>query len=154
MRLDHQQRPELNKGTVDFAVSEEYWAPHPAPRIIPLYQTVAPEPTAGKRVPQAMDFVFAFDVSAEAVQCGFTHASCLALLDLLYPPAAEDGSERASEFPSASKIAILSYDRTLHFYDLSVRLSPSLVVARSSPPGCGSIAARSWECAHASGVRP
>ncbi|KAH9946861.1 sec24-like protein [Amylocystis lapponica] len=132
MRLDQLQRPELNKGTVDFAVSEEYWAPHPPPRITPLYQPLMPEPLSGNRKPQPLEYLFAFDVSAEAIQSGFTNAACLALLGLLYPSAPADGSDSMSRIPSGCKIAIISYDRTVHFYELSPREignAPMLVVS-------------------------
>lgn len=118
LRLDHLQRPELNKGTVDFAVPEEYWAPHPPPSIRPLYYSPAPPPSTSRRKPEPMDFVFAFDVSQEAVRTGFLQTGCNALLEVLFgrddtvPPC----------FPPSSRIAILAFDRTLQFHNLSVRL--------------------------------
>lgn len=119
LRLDYLQRPELSKGTVDFAVPEEYWAPHPPPSIRPLYHSMLPEPTTSRRIPAPMDYVFAFDVSQEAVRSGFLQTACNVLIELLYgrddtiPPC----------FPPSSHIAILAFDRTLQFYNLSVRLS-------------------------------
>lgn len=118
LRLDHLQRPELNKGTVDFAVSEEYWTPQPPPSIRPLYYSVVPQPTAGVRKPQPMDYVFVFDVSQEAVRSGFLKTACAVLLAALFG----DGESIPSCFPQESRIAILAFDRTLQFYNLSVRL--------------------------------
>ncbi|CCL98759.1 uncharacterized protein FIBRA_00764 [Fibroporia radiculosa] len=124
-RLDHLQRPELNKGTVDFVVPEEYWAPHSPLRMEPLFQSVMPLPTSGRRQPQPMNYIFAFDVSLEAVQSGFTHSACSSLLDLLYSQSESgtEGHQGDSCLPAESKICIVTFDRTLHFYDLSVRLN-------------------------------
>lgn len=119
LRLDHLQRPELNKGTVDFAVPGEYWAPHPPPRITPLFSPAVPLPTSGTREPQPINFVFAFDVSQEGIRSGLTKAACATLLSILYPPELEDGTPVAY-FSPHSKIAIITFDKTLHFYDLSV----------------------------------
>ena len=119
LRLDHLQRPELNKGTVDFAVSEEYWAPHPPPSIRPLYYSAAPPPTTPRRTPAPLDYVFAFDVSQDAVRSGFLQASCAVLLEALF--GREDGSV-APCFPPSGGVAILAFDRTLQFYNLSVRV--------------------------------
>lgn len=68
-----------------------------------------------------MNFVFAFDVSLEAVKSGFTSAACTVLSKCLYGEEAEDGSMVEPCFPQESQICILSFDRSLHFYDLSVR---------------------------------
>lgn len=122
LRLDHLQRPELNKGTVDFAVSEEYWTPQPPPSIRPLYYSVVPQPTTGVRKPQPMDYVFVFDVSQEAVRSGFLKTACAVLLAALFG----DGESIPPCFPQESRIAILAFDRTLQFYNLSVRLLPLL----------------------------
>ncbi|EMD35302.1 hypothetical protein CERSUDRAFT_124650 [Gelatoporia subvermispora B] len=130
MRLDHLQRPELNKGTVDFSVPEAYWAPHPSPHISPLYEPVVSEPHTGSRKPQPMDYVFVFDVSSESIRSGFTAAACTHLLDLLYP-STEDASTPTCSLLPGSRLCILSIDRTLHFYDLAPhndRFPPVLVV--------------------------
>lgn len=120
LRLDHLQRPELNKGTVDFAVPEEYWAPHPPPRIAPLYQPVIPSTETGSRKPQSMDYVFVIDVSVEAIRSGFTSTACESLRRILYGGTSEEDTIVC--FPSQSRICIVTYDRTLHFYNLSVRI--------------------------------
>ncbi|KDQ58500.1 hypothetical protein JAAARDRAFT_57425 [Jaapia argillacea MUCL 33604] len=119
MRLDHLQRPELNKGTVDFAVSEEYWAPHPPHRISPPYFSPEPPPSSGTRRPQPLHYVFAFDVSTESVQSGFLASACAALRQLLGINPTGGGN---SCFPMDSSVAILSFDRTLHFYNLATQL--------------------------------
>ncbi|RPD55953.1 sec24-like protein [Lentinus tigrinus ALCF2SS1-6] len=127
LRLDHLQRPELNKGTVDFAVPEEYWAPHPPPHIRPLYCSMLPDSSNSRRKPAPMDYVFAFDVSQDAVRLGFLQTACNVLLELLY---GHDDSVIPC-FPPSSRIAILAYDRTLQFYNLSSEIvgqPPMLVV--------------------------
>ena len=118
LRLDYVQRPELNKGTVDFAVPEKYWAPHPPPSIRLLYHSMLSEPTTSRRIPVPMDYVFAFDVSQEAVRSGFLQTACNALIELLY---GRDDTILPC-FPPSSRIAILAFDRTLQFYNLSVCL--------------------------------
>ena len=134
LRLDHLQRPELNKGTVDFAVSEEYWAPHPPPSIRPLFNPVPLVPQdSTRRKPGPMDYVFVFDVSQEAVRSGLLRTACNALLELLY------GRDDAIPpcFAPSNRIAILAYDRTLQFYNLSVRtplyLTLTTRITKSTP---------------------
>ncbi|OCH89213.1 sec24-like protein [Obba rivulosa] len=131
MRLDHLQRPELNKGTVDFIVPEAYWAPHSLPNITSLYEPLVPESRSGLRQPQPMDYVFAFDVSSEATRSRFTAAACSSLLDLLYGRTSNEASAPTSCLSPGSRICIISFDRTLHFYDLAPhddRIPPMLVV--------------------------
>lgn len=68
-----------------------------------------------------MDYVFALDVSAEAISSGFTRKVCDSLARMLYGGISEEGLQVEPCFPQGSRICILSYDRTLHFYDFSVR---------------------------------
>lgn len=119
MRLDHLQRPELNKGTVDFIVPEEYWAPHPPPRIKPLYQPVTPFHEAEKRKPAPMDYVFAIDVTVDALSSGFTTQACNSLLRVLYGDEAAEPPVQPCIRPQ-SRICIMTFDSSVHFYDLSV----------------------------------
>ena len=64
-----------------------------------------------------MDYLFVLDVSQEAVRSGFLQTACSVLLDSLY---GHDDSIPPC-FPQSNRIAILTFDRTLHFYNLSVR---------------------------------
>ena len=126
LRLDHLQRPELNKGTIDFVVSsaKEYHAPPAAPRIVPSFYT--PEPPlspSSLRPPEPMRILFAIDVSREAVQCGLTAAACEAIVGALYGAETSDGKRMDPCFPAKCKIGIITFDDTVHFYDLSVSRS-------------------------------
>lgn len=126
LRLDHLQRPELHKGTVEFTVPESYWATHPPPKLSRPYFSPNPPPT-GMRKPEPMKYVFLLDISAEALQSGFLRAACDALVRLLCP---EDGSD--SGFAADCSIAVVTFDAKIHFYDLNVRAdahSPSVHVA-------------------------
>ncbi|KAJ7461730.1 sec24-related protein [Mycena galericulata] len=98
-RIDHLQRPELNRGTIDFANH------HPL--------------VCGQPLP--MNFVFVFDVSNEALRSGALHTACAALHDILFGDNAY--------FPPQSEMAILTFDTTLHFHDLSSDLVPMLVLS-------------------------
>ena len=119
LRLDLLQRPELTKGTVDFAVnsSEEYWSKNPPPQLSMPYCSVEPPP-AGSRQPEPLDIIFAFDVSNEAVTSGFLNCACAFLKELLY--ASEDDLDN-TWFSRNGRMAIITFDSTLHFYDLTVR---------------------------------
>jgi protein transport protein SEC24 len=113
LRLDHLQRPELNKGTVEFAVPDKYWASHPPPRLSKAYHCPdAPPP--GVRNPEPLKYVFLLDVSHESVRSGFLQASCSAIKTALF------GLEHVSSgLLPQSTVAIIGFDETLHFYDLS-----------------------------------
>ncbi|RXW18670.1 hypothetical protein EST38_g7189 [Candolleomyces aberdarensis] len=128
LRLDYLQRPELHKGTYDFVVPEEYWAQHPPQRITMPYVSPEPPPT-GPRPPVPMDYVFALDVSDQAIQSGFVRDACTSLLEMLYGRTLEDGTMLEPYFPTASRICIITFNSLLHFYDLSSDLAPMLVVA-------------------------
>lgn len=115
MRLDHLQRPELNKGTVDFLVPDEYWAIEPPPNLNPSYVSIGPSKTTQHRTPQPMNYVFAFDVSVDVVKSGFLKCSCDALRTILYQETEEGVTCR---LPPGSQIAIISYDCVLNVYKL------------------------------------
>ncbi|KAF8155578.1 hypothetical protein B0H34DRAFT_850182 [Crassisporium funariophilum] len=169
LRLDHLQRPELNKGTIDFAVSAcpEYWAQDPAPRISQPYfsfptDASSPPPTATPQVqanaerpkgrePRPMDWVFMLDVSSESTVSGFLAAACDSLRTVLYgrspsssndgPALGEDDDDQEGCFPAECRVAIVTFDSTVHFYDLTDKLilvksdmTPMLVVADVEEP--------------------
>jgi protein transport protein SEC24 len=68
-----------------------------------------------------MRYVFALDVSDTSVRSGFLTAACVALRVILYGRFAEDGSEAMPAcLPSGCSIALVTFDDTLQFYDLSV----------------------------------
>ena len=114
------KRPELTKGTVDFAVhsSEAYWGKNPLPQISMPYHSVDP-PLMGSRPPEPLDIIFAFDVSRESVTSGFLECACAILGDLLY---SSEGDLDDACFSRKGRIAIITFDSTLHFYDLTVRV--------------------------------
>jgi protein transport protein SEC24 len=132
--MDVPNRPELSKGTVDFLVTDPaYRAPHPPPRIssfAPSSSTTItpasapptknsffslPEPPQDiRRDPKPMNFVFAFDQSLDGVRSGFLRTAAEAALDVLYGPEAC--------FPLESRIAFLTFDSTVHFYEFFVSI--------------------------------
>jgi len=105
VRVDRLQRPELSLGTVEFTVPKEYWT----------------QPPVGLR------WLFLIDVTAESVNKGFLTAFCEGIMSALYgggDSPAEDGSDGASSrsLPSNAKVGIASYDKEIHFYNLSSNL--------------------------------
>ena len=91
-RIDFDRRPELKYGTVDFVVPKEYWAKDHAPK--PIH------------------WVIAIDVTSESVKKGIPEAAADAIRVALY---GEQGG-----LPDGAKVAIITFDRSLHFYNLSV----------------------------------
>lgn len=146
-----EKRAELQRGTVDFLVPSTYWAPVPPKRLIHSFVPLTEDSgTTGRpsldtkpsllpplksaetatRKPAPMNYVFALDVSLEAVQGGLLRSACDILLDILYGSRVAEGttdgeagageSTRLSWWNPESKLAILTYDRELCFYDFSV----------------------------------
>ncbi|KAJ3776258.1 sec24-related protein [Lentinula raphanica] len=132
LRLDYMERPELCKGTVDFVVGEEYYASNPPQRITPSYYSPTPLPT-GVRPPQSLNFVIALDVSVEAVQSNFLYAACISCLKSLYggPDPADEEVMLNPCFPPGSRVALITYDDTIHFYDLTTDKIPASMMVVS-----------------------
>lgn len=107
VRVDRQQRPELMLGTVDYVVPKEYW---------------------GQKEPVGLRYLFVIDVTGESVERGFLEAFCAGILQALYGDAAEESEESEGtgsvvKIPKGAKVGIVSYDKEMHFYNLSPKLT-------------------------------
>lgn len=103
-RLDHQERPELCSGSVEYVAPAEYMV----------------------RAPMPPTYVFVIDVSSAAAASGMLRVACAAIkasLDSL------PGDER-------TLVAFITYDNTLHYYNLKSTLSAPqmMVVAEIEDP--------------------
>ena len=98
VRVDRMQRPELMMGTVEYLVPKEYWA----------------------KPPVALRYLFLIDITQEAINRGFLYDVCEGILDALYGH--EEGEEE-SKLPTGAKIGLVTFDKELHFYNLSPELS-------------------------------
>ena len=108
VRIDREQRPELMRGTVEFMVPKEYWAKEPV----------------GLRI------LFVIDVGQEAINRAFLEGFCQGILAALYDQ--EDTSANVANgetndddisrrsLPPGAKVGIMTYDKEVHFYSLSV----------------------------------
>jgi protein transport protein SEC24 len=95
VRVDRMQRPELMMGTVEYLVPKEYWAKEPVP----------------------LRYLFLIDITQEAINRGFLQNVCDGILGALY---SEDEENR---IPKGAKVGIVTYDKEVHFYNLSPELS-------------------------------
>lgn len=106
-RIDRMQRPELMQGTVDFLVPSEYW----------------------NKEPVGLRTLILIDVSHESIRRGFLKGICKGILKALYDNEASevpDETTPVQNLPEGSKIGIVTFDREVHFYNLSVRFLPAL----------------------------
>ncbi|KAF2173671.1 hypothetical protein M409DRAFT_15948 [Zasmidium cellare ATCC 36951] len=110
VRVDRQQRPELTLGTCEFLVPKEYWSKEPV----------------------GMRYLFLLDVSAESCNRGFLKAMCDGILaalygdDLEFEAAKDDDDEQngekpksSSKMPPGAKVGFVTFDREIHFYNVS-----------------------------------
>merc|ERR1719329_618910 len=98
-RSDRYQRPELNKGQVEFVADHTYCV----------------------RPPQPAVFMFLIDVSYAAVASGMLETVCTGIKDVI-SSGSLPGGER-------TQCGIMTYDTALHFYNLSPNLSqPQMLV--------------------------
>ncbi|KAJ3332353.1 COPII coat Sec23p-Sfb3p heterodimer component, partial [Kappamyces sp. JEL0680] len=91
-RIDLNQRPELLMGSCEFAVQDQYCARPPTP----------------------VSYLFVVDVSWNAVQNGMLATFSSALKHFLY----------SGQFaiPAGARVGIVTFDRTIHFYNLKPTL--------------------------------
>jgi protein transport protein SEC24 len=104
-RVDRMQRPELMQGTVEFLVPKDYW----------------------NKEPVGLRWLFLIDASQESVNKGFLKGVCKGILKALYeeePSENPEGAEAARRIPEGSKVGIVTYNREVQFYNLSVRIRP------------------------------
>ncbi|KAJ2345920.1 COPII coat Sec23p-Sfb3p heterodimer component [Coemansia sp. RSA 2618] len=90
-RLDREARPELFNGSVEFVATKDFIT----------------------RESQPASFVFAIDVTWNAVQNGMVAQAATAIRDALYG---------GPGLPPGAKVAIITYDRSAHFYSLAPSL--------------------------------
>lgn len=101
-REDYQRRPELFKGVVDYIVPKDYnWN------------------EMDESSP--MNRVFLIDMSFEAFKTKFVEAACNAIRTALYDNMGE------CTLPKGCKIAIIGFDTSIHFFDLSSDLEQTSV---------------------------
>ena len=120
IRVDRTQRPELMLGTCEFLVPKEYWSKEPV----------------------GMRYLFLIDVSAESCNRGFLQGVCDGILAALYDTDLEveepdddddddeeeeeeevNGTSKPSKVPAGAKVGFMTYDREMHFYNVSSSLS-------------------------------
>ncbi|KAI5286332.1 COPII coat Sec23p-Sfb3p heterodimer component [Ascosphaera aggregata] len=112
VRMDRMQRPELMMGTVEYMVPKEHWTKEPI----------------------GLRWLFLIDVTQEAVSRGFLEATCDSILAALYGGNAQEGAEGETttagvrSLPQGSKVGIITYDKLVHFYNLSSRLEQAQMI--------------------------
>ncbi|KAJ5326787.1 uncharacterized protein N7506_009889 [Penicillium brevicompactum] len=101
-RVDRMQRPELMMGTVEFTVPKEYW----------------------NKEPVGLQTLFLIDVSRESAHRGFLKGVCGGIKEALYGDGKEptDGAESSRQLPPGAKVGIVTYDKEVHFYNLTATL--------------------------------
>lgn len=108
VRVDRLQRPELMMGTVEFLVPKEYWSKEPV----------------------GLRWLFLIDVSQESVNRGFLEGVCEGIMGALYGgdnETSQDGDETTlRRLPPGSKVGIMTFDKEVHFYNLSVSVTEIL----------------------------
>lgn len=116
VRIDRPQRPELTLGTVEFLVPKEYWANEPV----------------------GLRWLFLIDVSAESINKGFASGFCEGILSVLYEGSGMSDTDKSHDkssgsrcLPPDSKVGLVTFDREIHFYNLSPTLGQAQMMVMS-----------------------
>nr|XP_039252028.1 protein transport protein Sec24C-like [Styela clava] len=103
-RVDKYQRPELCRGSYEFITTKDY-----------CRNDEFPNPPA---------YIFAIDVSYNAIKCGLVELLCNRIKDLLDNLPCDVGAEETS-----IRVAFFTYNNSLHFYNLKSTLAqPQMLV--------------------------
>ncbi|KAJ3149333.1 COPII coat Sec23p-Sfb3p heterodimer component [Geranomyces michiganensis] len=98
-RMDLMRRPELRRGTIDFAAPKDYQ----------------------QREPKPASFVIAIDVTWSSIQSGLLKQVVEGIRELLY--------SGGKTIAPGTKIGIMTFDKSVHFYNLSASLDqPQMMV--------------------------
>lgn len=122
--MDHNQRAELCRGSVDFVVPKDYWV-----------QSDSSDPATQPRPPAPLGFIFAVDVSWSSVRTGVLDQVLAGIRQVLYGDQEDEAKETLNgdqgeaegkvrmpkAVPKGARVAIMTFDKTVHFYNLSVR---------------------------------
>lgn len=108
-RMDLDERSELRFGSVDFLVGKEYWV-----------QENQAAPGSKPREPVPLNYIFAIDVSWTSARCGLVGEVVKGLRELLYPTSVEGEEAKPCGLPHGSKIGIITFDRTVQYFNLKV----------------------------------
>ncbi|KDE04517.1 hypothetical protein MVLG_05083 [Microbotryum lychnidis-dioicae p1A1 Lamole] len=115
-RMDLDQRPELRMGSVDFLVDKAYWV-----------QDNPSQPGKSAREPKPINYIFAIDVSWTSMRCGLVGEVVKGLREMLYPQ--EEGA--VSCLAPGAKIAIMTFDRSVQFFNLKAGLDQAQMLVVS-----------------------
>ena len=101
-RLDFDMRPELKHGTVEFIATKEFET----------------------RPAREAAYVFVVDVSWHAIQSGMLVHIIQAIKNALYNDGrvGEDGEPVPGVFPTTAKFGLVTFDRSVHFYNFTPTL--------------------------------
>lgn len=103
-RVDIAERPELALGTYEFLATTDY--------------------CKNNKLPQAPAYIFMIDVTYQSMKTGMVHLLCKELKSLLDRLPTEHGMKE-----SAIKVGFVTYDSTLHFYNVNSALAqPQMMV--------------------------
>jgi len=102
-RIDIDYRPELRFGSYEFVATKQY--------------------CENNILPNEPAFVFLIDVSYQSVSSGLVDLLCKNLPDLL-----ENLPKEFNAPKSSIKIALATYDQTIHFYDLDSNARPRMCI--------------------------
>ncbi|KAG8907147.1 COPII coat Sec23p-Sfb3p heterodimer component [Tulasnella sp. 403] len=133
-RADHDKRPELNRGTVDFVVPEKYYATQPRPRLLPSYASSPDTPRQSMseletRPPIPLRTLFVIDVSSGAISNGTVQSVCDCIRDALYGGSPNELNTINGPPYAFMQVGFLTFSDSLHFYDLSPNLlQPGMLV--------------------------
>lgn len=91
-------------GTVEFLVPKEYW----------------------NKEPVGLQWLFLIDVSQDAINRGVLKGTCRGILEALYGENDQENPEDdpVRRIPEGSKVGIVTFDREVQFYNLSVCFGP------------------------------
>ncbi|ODQ64901.1 hypothetical protein NADFUDRAFT_25835 [Nadsonia fulvescens var. elongata DSM 6958] len=105
-RIDADQRAELCTGTYDFIVPKDYYP--------------------NGKTPTSLTYLFVIDVTEESIKKEFPRVAASAIRLALFGNDYEEPS-----IPSGCKVGIMTFDRTVHFYNLNKELTQAQMIIMS-----------------------